>query len=186
MCGSRVVPRFAAIGRSLEALRAASGVDDRVRRMVSLERRQPTTASSSFLVAAAYLRPAPGSLPARTTRDGEALGPRRRPRRSRARRRMQAIGDERLWQGRARENARPSGTASALARAVATSVIVEAGFLVPLDAVPPRYPIETLAQWLRRPRTPDLARRRLAKPNRQSQPRAVARGPQVRGRPHRT
>jgi hypothetical protein len=54
--GSRVVPVFAAIGRDLELLRQIDGLNDRVRRLVGPERRQPNGGLFELLVAAAYRR----------------------------------------------------------------------------------------------------------------------------------
>lgn len=56
MFGSRVVPVFQAIGRNLETLRSAVGIDDRVRRMIRSERQQPNGTLFELLVAAAYVR----------------------------------------------------------------------------------------------------------------------------------
>lgn len=56
MFGSRVVPIIMAIGRNLELLRDVEGIDERVRRLVGPERRQPNGALFEFLVAAAYRR----------------------------------------------------------------------------------------------------------------------------------
>lgn len=41
MFGSRVVPLFAAIGRDLELLKSVDGLDERIKRLVGPERRQP-------------------------------------------------------------------------------------------------------------------------------------------------
>jgi hypothetical protein len=54
--GARVVPVLAAIGRSLELLKAVGGLNARTRRLVSHERRQPNGGIFELLVAAAYTR----------------------------------------------------------------------------------------------------------------------------------
>lgn len=54
--GSRVIPVFVTIGRSLDLLKGVDGVDDRVRRIVGPERRQPNGGLFELLVAAAYRR----------------------------------------------------------------------------------------------------------------------------------
>ncbi len=56
MYGSRVVPVLTAIGRNLPVLRTVDGVEDRVRRLVGSERRQPNGGLFELLVAAAYRR----------------------------------------------------------------------------------------------------------------------------------
>jgi hypothetical protein len=56
MYGSRVVPILAAIGRDLELLRDVDGLDNRVRRLIGAERRQPNGGLFELLVAAAYKR----------------------------------------------------------------------------------------------------------------------------------
>lgn len=56
MFGSRVVPLFAALGRDLDRLKSVHGIDERVRRLVGPERRQPNGGVFELLVAAAYRR----------------------------------------------------------------------------------------------------------------------------------
>lgn len=54
--GSRVVPLFQAIGRSLDLLRKVEGLELRVQRMVDKERGQPNGGLFELLVAACYCR----------------------------------------------------------------------------------------------------------------------------------
>ncbi len=54
--GSRVIPVFKAIGRSLDLLKDVDGVSERVQRLVGAERRQPNGGLFELLVAAAYRR----------------------------------------------------------------------------------------------------------------------------------
>jgi hypothetical protein len=54
--GSRVIPALAAIGRNLPLLERMEGVDDRVRRLVHTDQRQPNGVIFEMLVAAAYGR----------------------------------------------------------------------------------------------------------------------------------
>lgn len=56
MFGSRVIPVFAAIGRNLALIWNIENVEERVRRMVDMDRRQPNGAIFEMLVAAAYRR----------------------------------------------------------------------------------------------------------------------------------
>lgn len=56
MYGSRVVPVLTAIGRDVELLKGAAGVEERVRRMVTSEKGQPNACLFELLVAAAYRR----------------------------------------------------------------------------------------------------------------------------------
>jgi hypothetical protein len=56
MYASRIVPMLQSIGRSLPALLSVEGLDDRVRRLVGSERKQPNGGLFELLVAAAYLR----------------------------------------------------------------------------------------------------------------------------------
>lgn len=56
MYASRVVPLFRAIGRSLPLLLEVPGVDERVKRLVGPERRQPNGGLFELLVASAYRR----------------------------------------------------------------------------------------------------------------------------------
>jgi len=54
--GSRVVPVLKAIGRDLDLISSINGVDERVRRLIDSERRQPNGGFFELLVAAAYRR----------------------------------------------------------------------------------------------------------------------------------
>lgn len=56
MFGSRVVPLFVALGRNLDFLKSVAGVEERVKRLVGPERRQPNGGVFELLVAAAYRR----------------------------------------------------------------------------------------------------------------------------------
>jgi hypothetical protein len=56
MFGSRVVPIFAAIGRNIDLLQKIEGINERVRRIVGSERKQPNGGIFELLVAAAYAR----------------------------------------------------------------------------------------------------------------------------------
>lgn len=56
MFGSRVVPVIMSIGRSLDLMTEVDGLDDRVRKLVGPERRQPNGGIFELLVAAAYRR----------------------------------------------------------------------------------------------------------------------------------
>lgn len=56
MYASRIVPVLQSIGRSLPLLLSAAGLDDRVKRLVGSERKQPNGGLFELLVAAAYLR----------------------------------------------------------------------------------------------------------------------------------
>lgn len=54
--GSRVIPALAAIGRNLPLLKCMQGVEERVRRLVHTDQRQPNGAIFELLVAGAYGR----------------------------------------------------------------------------------------------------------------------------------
>ena len=56
MYGSRVVPVLASVGRNLDLLRDVDGLEERVRRLVRGERRQPNGGLFELLVGAAYRR----------------------------------------------------------------------------------------------------------------------------------
>lgn len=71
MFGSRVVPLFAALGRDLDLLKSVHGIDERVKRLVGPERRQPNGGVFELLVAAAYRR-AGGKVAFRAERPGIA------------------------------------------------------------------------------------------------------------------
>lgn len=58
--GSRVVPIFRAIGRSITLLQSVPGVESRIRRLVDGERAQPNGGLFELLVAAAYCREGAG------------------------------------------------------------------------------------------------------------------------------
>ncbi len=56
MFGARVVPILHAIGRSVALLQGVNGIDDRLRRLIGSEKRQPNGGLFELLVAAAYRR----------------------------------------------------------------------------------------------------------------------------------
>lgn len=71
MFGARVVPILHAIGRSVALLQGVNGIDDRLRRLIGSEKRQPNGGLFELLVAAAY-RHAGGEVAFRKELPGRA------------------------------------------------------------------------------------------------------------------
>lgn len=147
--GSRVVPILAAIGRDLDLLRGVGGLDDRVRRLVGAERRQPNGGLFELLVAAAYRRSG-ASVALLPERPGQAkthdmdvtLGGR-----------TLAIECKRMETGEygERERARMRelwGPSSAGLANAERSTFCDAHFVVPVEDVPADYLARKTRQWM--------------------------------------
>lgn len=149
MFGSRVVPVLAAIGRNLPILRTVDGLDDRVRRFVGPDRRQPNGGFFELLVAAAYQREG-AAVSFRAERPGLAkthdmdvvIGGR-----------TLAVECKRLETGEygERERARMRelwGPASDGLGKLGRSVFGDVNFKTPIVDVPATYLTEKVREWL--------------------------------------
>ena len=147
--GARVVPVLSAIGRDLDLLKSVSGVEERVRRLVNHERRQPNGGVFELLVATAYRRAgaqvsfqpeAPGIA---KSHDMDVMLDGREYAVECKRLETSEYGDrERM---RMRELWQP---ASRRAQSAERSTFGNVCFLVPLSDVPPTYLLDTLSEWL--------------------------------------
>ncbi len=149
MYGSRVIPLLKAIGRSLPLIQGISGIDDRVKRLVGAEKRQPNGILFELLVAASYRRAGavvafrletPGQ---RKTHDldvtiGGILY-------AVECKRMETSGYGEQERMRMRVLWRP---ASELLEKMGLSVFVDVTFQIPIAEVHERYLLERTEQWL--------------------------------------
>ncbi|MBJ7404542.1 MULTISPECIES: transposase [Bradyrhizobium] len=148
--GSRVVPVFKAIGRGLDLLLSVDGVEERARRLVSSERRQPNGGLFELLVASAYrssgarVKFVPERRGLSRTYDMDVeIGSRsfavecKRLETSQYGERERAAMRE-LW--------RPSATGFSQNE---QSAFCDVHFRIPIDRVPPAYLTEKSLEWLR-------------------------------------
>lgn len=149
MYGSRVVPLFAALGRDLELLNSVAGLDERVKRLVGPERRQPNGGVFELLVAAAYRR-AGGEVAFRPERPGIAkthdmdvtIGGRELAVECK---RLETSDYGERERMRMRELWEP---AAYIANAAERSTFGNVSFLIPVFGVPNRYLHDKVRRWL--------------------------------------
>ncbi len=149
MFGSRVVPLFAALGRDLDRLESVVGVDERVKRLIGPERRQPNGGIFELLVAAAYRR-AGGEVAFRAERPGiektydmdvriagsdMAVECKRLETSEYGERERMRMRD--LWQ-----------PAAALAQSAQRNVFGNVCFTIPVFDVPDAYLLDKVSTWL--------------------------------------
>jgi len=148
--GSRVVPVFKSIGRNLDLLLSVDGVEERARRLVTSERRQPNGGLFEFLVASAYR-----SSGARVNFVPERRGlSRTYDMDVEIGARSFAVECKRLETGqygeRERAAMRELWRASAMGLSQnEQSAFCDVHFRVPIDQVPPDYLTEKSLEWLR-------------------------------------
>lgn len=149
MFGSRVVPVFTAIGRNLPLLLDVGGVEDRARRIVNKERKQPNGGLFELLVAAAY-RKAGAEVTFIEELKGKAKTPDMEVRLGD---KVWAVECKRMETGeygereRSRMRALWGPSAQWLARQ-GMSVFCDAGFDIEIDAVPDGYLRDKVRAWL--------------------------------------
>jgi hypothetical protein len=149
MFGSRVVPLFIAIGRDLDLLKSVVGVDERVKRLVGPERRQPNGGVFELLVAAAYRR-AGGEVAFRAERPGVAKTYDMDVRIARMDLAVECKRLETSEYGerermRMRELWQPAGE---LAQSAQRSIFGNVSFTIPVFDVPNTYLFDKVTTWL--------------------------------------
>lgn len=149
MYGSRVLPVLRAIGRNLDMLLAVDGINERVKRLVGPERRQPNGALFELLVAAAYRREGaevrflPENPGVRKTHDLDVL----------LNNKLWAVECKRMELGeyteRERETARKLWLPIARELQVrGHSVLAKVQFGAELDSIPSEYLAHHAVRWL--------------------------------------
>jgi hypothetical protein len=149
MFGSRVVPVMASIGRNLDLLRSLDGIEDRVRRIVHAERRQPNGGLFEMLVAAAYRR-AGASVAFVPERRG---GPRTHDMDVVLGARTLAVECKRMETGAYGERERMRmrelwGPSTAGLSEAEQNTFCDVHFIVPVDEVPADYLTRKTKEWL--------------------------------------